>query len=51
MTIYAAGRNVMAARTPTGIEIHASLPVDFFEPSRVNHGAYWYYWTTHDEVA
>ena len=23
----------------------------FFEPSRDNHGSYWYDWTTHDEVA
>jgi imidazolonepropionase-like amidohydrolase len=24
---------------------------DFYAPSRTNHGAYWYYWTTWDEVA
>jgi imidazolonepropionase-like amidohydrolase len=52
MTIYEAGRNVMAARNA---DWHAkyTLPSqwDFYEPSRVNHGAYWYYWTTHDEVA
>ena len=23
----------------------------FFEPSRENHGSYWYYWTTEDEYA
>jgi imidazolonepropionase-like amidohydrolase len=23
----------------------------FYEPSRTAHGSYWYYWTTHDEVA
>jgi imidazolonepropionase-like amidohydrolase len=25
--------------------------MDFYTPSRANHGAYWYYWTTEDEVA
>ena len=52
MTIYEAGRDVMRARNA---DWHAeyTLPSqwEFFEPSRVNHGAYWYYWTTHDEVA
>jgi adenine deaminase len=24
---------------------------DFYEPSRANHGSYWFYWTTEDEVA
>ncbi len=52
MTIYAAGRNVMAARNADW-HLKYTLPSqwDFYEPSRVNHGAYWYYWTTHDEVA
>jgi hypothetical protein len=42
----------MAARNADWHEKY-TLPSqwDFFEPSRVNHGAYWYYWTTHDEVA
>ena len=35
-------------------EWHAkyTLPtlMDFYAPSRSNHGAYWYYWTTEDEV-
>ncbi len=52
MTIYEAGRDVMRARNA---DWHAeyTLPSqwEFFEPSRVSHGAYWYYWTTHDEVA
>ena len=52
MTIYEAGRDVMRARNA---DWHAeyTLPSqrEFFEPSRENHGAYWYYWTTHDEVA
>ena len=25
--------------------------MDFYAPSRSNHGAYWYDWTTEDEVA
>src|SRR4029079_6961666 len=24
---------------------------EFYQPSRKSHGAYWYYWTTEDEVA
>ena len=52
MTIYEAGRDVMRARNA---DFHAdyTLPSqwEFFEPSRESHGAYWYYWTTHDEVA
>ena len=52
MTIYEAGRDVMRARNA---DWHAeyTLPSqwEFFEPSRGSHGAYWYYWTTHDEVA
>jgi imidazolonepropionase-like amidohydrolase len=24
---------------------------DYYTPSRVNHGSYWYYWTTEDEIA
>ena len=52
MTIYEAGRDVMRARNADWHDDY-TLPSqwEFFEPSRVNHGAYWYYWTTHDEVA
>ena len=52
MTIYAAGRNVMAARNADWHEKY-TLPSQwtFFQPSRVNHGAYWYNWTSHDEIA
>ena len=52
MTIYEAGRDVMRARNADWHDYY-TLPSqwEFFEPSRVNHGAYWYYWTTHDEVA
>ncbi len=52
MTIYSAGRDVMRARNA---DWHAryTLPSlqDFFDPSRRDHGSYWYYWTTRDEVA
>ena len=52
MTIYEAGRDVMRARNA---DWHATYTLpsqwEFFEPSRESHGAYWYYWTTHDEVA
>ena len=34
---------------------HASYTLpslwDYYSPSRTNHGSYWYYWTTWDEVA
>ncbi len=52
MTIYEAGRDVMRARRADWHDTY-TLPSQwaFFEPSRVSHGAYWYYWTTHDEVA
>ena len=52
MTIYSAGRDVMRARTA---DWHAeyTLPslMEFFEPSRLDHGSYWFDWTTADEVA
>lgn len=52
MTIYEAGRDVMREREAEWHETY-TLPTQwaFFEPSRENHGAYWYDWTTHDEVA
>ena len=51
-TIYEAGRNVMAARTREWHDRY-TLPslMDFYEPSRSSHGAYWFNWTTADEVA
>jgi imidazolonepropionase-like amidohydrolase len=52
MTIYVAGRDVMRARTA---DWHAKYTLPsmwaFYEPSRENHGSYWYDWTTQDEVA
>ena len=52
MTIYSAGRDLMRARTAEWHDQY-TLPslMQFFEPSRKNHGSYWFYWTTEDEVA
>ena len=52
MTIYSAGRDVMRARNADWHEKY-TLPsqMDFYQPSRVSHGAYWFDWTTEDEVA
>lgn len=52
MTIYSAGRDVMRARNADWHEKY-TLPsqMDFFTPSRESHGAYWFDWTTEDEVA
>ena len=52
LAIYVAGRDVMRART---LEWHDryTLPSlwDYYQPSRRNHGSYWFNWTTADEVA
>ncbi|MFQ5630223.1 MAG: amidohydrolase family protein, partial [bacterium] len=52
MTIYSAGRDVMRARNADWHQKY-TLPSqwDFYQPSRKSHGAYWFYWTTQDEVA
>ncbi|MHC4077824.1 MAG: amidohydrolase family protein [Planctomycetota bacterium] len=52
MTIYAASRDVMRARTAEWHDQY-TLPSlwDFYQPSRKFHGSYWFYWTTWDEVA
>lgn len=52
MTIYAASRDVMRARTAEWHDTY-TLPSlwEFFQPSREAHGSYWFYWTTQDEVA
>ena len=52
MAIYSAGRDVMRARNADWHKDY-TLPslMDYYQPSRKNHGAYWFYWTTHDEVA
>jgi cytosine/adenosine deaminase-related metal-dependent hydrolase len=52
MTIYAASRDVMRARTADWHAMY-TLPtlMEFFQPSRDAHGSYWFDWTTADEVA
>ncbi len=51
-TIYSAGRDVMRFRSAEWHDRY-TLPslMAYYEPSRKNHGSYWYYWTTADEVA
>lgn len=51
-SIYSAGRDVMRARNADWHDRH-TLPTqwDFFTPSRESHGAYWFDWTTEDEIA
>jgi imidazolonepropionase-like amidohydrolase len=50
-TIYSAGRDLMKFRN-AGWHDRYTLPslMAFYTPSRANHGSYWYYWTTEDEV-
>ena len=50
-SIYSAGRDVMRARNADWHRTY-TLPTqwDFFTPNRVSHGAYWFYWTTEDEI-
>jgi len=52
MVIYSAGRDLMRAYTAEWHEKY-TLPslMDWYQPRRTNHGSYWYYWTTEDEVA
>lgn len=52
MTIYSAGRDVMRARNADWHKKY-TLPSlwAYLQPSRTNHGSYWYNWTTWDEVA
>jgi hypothetical protein len=51
-TIYSASRDVMRARNADWHDEY-TLPThwDFYTPNRESHGAYWFYWTTADEVA
>ena len=51
-TIYSAGRDLMKFRNAEWHDRY-TLPslMAFYAPSRSNHGAYWYYWTTEDEIA
>jgi len=52
MTAYVASRDVMHRRNADWHEQY-TLPSlwDFYQPSRVNHGSYYFDWTTWDEVA
>ena len=52
MQIYSAGRDLMKARTAEWHDKY-TLPslMAYYEPSRENHGSYWFYWTTADEIA
>ena len=52
MTAYLASRNVMARRNADWHEQY-TLPSlwDFYQPSRANHGSYYFDWTSWDEAA
>ena len=52
MTAYAAGRDVMRMRNADWHDKY-TLPslIDFYTPNRTFHGAYFYDWTLHDEIA
>jgi imidazolonepropionase-like amidohydrolase len=52
LTIYSAGRDLMKFRNAEWHNKY-TLPslMAYYSPSRQNHGSYWYYWTTADEVA
>jgi imidazolonepropionase-like amidohydrolase len=52
MQIYSAGRDLMRARTAEWHDKY-TIPslMSYYEPSRRNHGSYWFYWTTADEIA
>ena len=51
-SIYSAGRDVSRMRNADWHREY-TLPTqwDFYTPNRESHGAYWFYWTTEDEVA
>ncbi len=52
MVAYLAGRDVVRRRTAEWHDAY-TLPslTDFYTPNRTNHGAYFFNWTTWDEVA
>ena len=52
MTAYLASRDVMRRRTADWHQTY-TLPSlwDYYQPSRTNHGSYYYDWTTWDETA
>jgi imidazolonepropionase-like amidohydrolase len=51
-SIYSAGRD-LARKMSLPWHDKYTLPslYAYYQPSRTNHGSYWYYWTTWDEVA
>jgi hypothetical protein len=50
--IYSAGRDVMRARTAEWHQRYTLPSLQrFFQPSRTNHGSYFWDWTTADEIA
>jgi imidazolonepropionase-like amidohydrolase len=52
MSIYVAGRDLQRKMTaPWHQKYTAPSLWAFYQPSRTNHGAYWFNWTTWDEVA
>ena len=52
MTTYLTGRDVMKRmNAPWHAKYTLPTQMAFYEPSRTNHGAYFYNWTTEDEVA
>jgi imidazolonepropionase-like amidohydrolase len=51
MTAYLAGRDVMRARNADWHKYTLPSLWDFYKPSRINHGSYYYDWTTADEIA
>ena len=52
MTVYEASRDLMRAMRAEWHDTY-TLPLvwNTYQPSRARHGAYWYYWTTEDELA
>jgi imidazolonepropionase-like amidohydrolase len=52
MVAYLTSRDQMRMRNADWHEKY-TLPslMDYYQPSRSEHGSYWYYWTTWDEVA
>ena len=51
LNIYSASRDVMRAKNADWQKYTLPSLWDFFQPSRDNHGSYWYDWTTGREVA
>jgi imidazolonepropionase-like amidohydrolase len=52
MVIYLTGRDLIHhMNAPWHATYTLPSLMDYYAPSRVNHGSYWFYWTTADEVA